>query len=239
MYRFREVEMKVVGVDGCRGGWVAVCWDVGQASIQPRKHDSLADLIASYADADAIGVDIPIGLSSAGSRTCDMAARRVLGRGRSSSVFPAPHPDILHASTYQEAGEWSRARIQKGVSQQTFAIFDKIAEANSTITMELQDRVFEVHPEVSFWALAGASMIHPKDHLAGYLERKTWLEAALGVAIPDRTDAFKLARPAKPDDILDATVAAWTAKRVVDGVAGRLPAKPERDARGLRMEIVY
>jgi predicted RNase H-like nuclease len=127
------VEMKVVGVDGCRGGWVAVCWDVVNATIEPRKHDSLADLITYYSAADAIGVDIPTGLSSAGSRDCDVAARKVLGRGRSSSVFPAPHPDILHVSTYQEAGEWSRSKVQKDVSQQTFAIFYKIAEANSTI----------------------------------------------------------------------------------------------------------
>jgi predicted RNase H-like nuclease len=99
--------------------------------------------------------------------------------------------------------------------------------------------VFEVHPEVSFWALAGEAMVHPKDHLAGYLERKSWLEGALGVALPDRTEAFKLARPAKSDDVLDATVAAWTARRVANGVAGRLPEKPERDAKGLRLEIVY
>lgn len=231
--------MKVVGVDGCPGGWVAMCWDVVDGTVQPSIHSSLAELIAHYGDAEAIGVDIPIGLSSTGTRRCDVAARRLLGRGRSSSVFPAPHPDILHALTYQEAVAWSRARIQKGVSQQTFAIFDKIAEANSTISAKLQDRVFEVHPEVSFWALSGEVMVHPKDHLAGYLERKDWLEGAMGVTLPDRTEAFKLARPAKPDDIVDATVAAWTAKRVVDGIAGRVPKELERNLKGLRMEIVY
>lgn len=231
--------MKVVGVDGCPGGWVAMCWDVAEGTIQPRIHSSLTGLIVHYQDAEAIGVDIPIGLSSTGTRRCDVAARKLLGRGRSSSVFPAPHPDVLHAPTYQEAVAWSRAKIQKGVSQQTFALFDKIAEANATITRESQDRVFEVHPEVSFWALSGEAMVHPKDHLAGYLERKGWLEVALGVALPDRTEAFKLARPAKPDDILDATVAAWTARRAVEGVAGRLPDEPERDAKELRMEIVY
>jgi hypothetical protein len=50
--------------------------------------------------------------------------------------------------------------------------------------MEIQDRVFEVHPEVLFWALAEKPMIRPKDHLAGCLEQKGWLEGALGVALP-------------------------------------------------------
>lgn len=231
--------MKVVGVDGCSGGWVAVCWDVTEGAIHPRIHSSLVALLSRYQDAQAFGVDIPIGLSGTGTRTCDVAARRLLGRGRSSSVFLAPHPDILLAPTYQEAVAWSRSKIQKGVSQQTYAIFAKIAEANATITRELQDRVFEVHPEVSFWALAAEAMVHPKNHLAGYLERKSWLEDGMGVVIPDRTEAFKLARPAKPDDILDATVAAWTARRVADGVAGRLPEEPETDTKGVRMEIVY
>jgi predicted RNase H-like nuclease len=231
--------MKVVGVDGCPDGWVSVCWNGSCGTVEPVIHGSLVDLLAYYSDADAIGVDIPIGLSRTGSRACDVAARKLLGRGRSSSVFPAPHPDVLHAPTYQEAVELSRAAIQKGVSQQTFAILSKIAEANSTITPELQNRVFEVHPEVSFWALAGKAMIHPKNHLAGYLERKALLEGELGLAIPDRSAAFRLARPAKPDDILDATVAAWTAARVVSGGAGRLSDVPEFDSRGLRMEIVY
>lgn len=231
--------MKVVGVDGVSGGWVSVCLGEGSQAIDPVVHATFADLLDYYADADAVGVDVPISLSSTGTRACDVAARKLLGRGRASSVFPAPHPDILHAKTYQEAVELSRLAIQKGISQQTYAILDKIAEVDSVITPELQDRVFEVHPEVSFWALAGHPMVNPKGHLAGYMERKAVLEEALQLIVPERAQAFGLARPAKPDDILDATVAAATAMRVVEGIAGRLPEIPEIGSGGLRMEIVY
>ena len=48
-----------------------------------------------------------------------------------------------------------------------------------------------------------------------------------------------MTRPCSPDDVLDAIVAAWTASRVVTGIAVRLPIDPERDESGLRMEIVY
>lgn len=70
--------MKVVGVDGCRGGWLAMCWDVEQGIVTPRIHKTLACLIDHYADVETIGIDIPIGLSDTGTRTCDVEARRVL-----------------------------------------------------------------------------------------------------------------------------------------------------------------
>jgi predicted RNase H-like nuclease len=65
------------------------------------------------------------------------------------------------------------------------------------------------------------------------------LVEALGGVIPARTDAFKLARPASPDDAIDTIVAACSARRWAEGSAERLTADPPVDARGLRMEIVY
>lgn len=231
--------MNVVGVDGCRGGWIAMCWDIDHGTVTPEIHETLAGLIDHHASAGAIGIDIPIGLSDTGTRRCDVEARRLLGRGRASSVFPPPIRDILHASTHSEAVTMSRDRIEKGVTQQAFALFGKIAEANAAVTPAMQDRVFEVHPEASFWALAGRPMLYRKKRQQGYGERKALLERATGLMITARKDAFRLAPPAKPDDILDAIVAAWTARRVVDGLAGRLPEIPEKDSRGLRMEIVF
>ncbi len=231
--------MKVVGVDGCRGGWVAMCWNVEQRAITPKIHKTLAGLIKHHADAAAIGIDMPIGLSDTGTRRCDVEARRLLGPGRASSVFPPPIRDVLHVETYEEALALSRAKIGRGLPIQTFSIMPKIAEADATITPEMQDRVFEVHPEVSFWALADGSMAQSKGEELGYLERKAALEGATGLSIPGRREASRWAPPAKPDDVLDAIVAAWTAKRVVDGKAGRLPEEPEMDSTGLRMEIVY
>lgn len=108
------------------------------------------------------------------------------------------------------------------------------------MTPEIQHRIFEVHPELSFWALAdNAPLANRKAKQVGFDERKALLEQATGLSIPTRADAFKLRRSAKPDDLLDAMVAAWTARRVAEGDAKRLPADPELDATGLRTEIVY
>lgn len=214
--------------------------DTAAETLSARVLGSFSELVDEHTGADAIGVDIPIGLSVGEPRLCDVEARRVLGRRR-SSVFPAPDPRVIGARTYVEALELSRSLTGKGISRQSFAIFPKVTEVNREVTPALQDRVFEVHPEVSFWALAGkCPMEHSKKTQEGYLERRAWLASVLaGVQIPSRDDALHLAKPATPDDVLDAIVAAWTALRYAQGHAGRLPPNPPISTVGLRMEIVY
>ncbi len=144
-------------------------------------------------------------------------------------------------ASYEEAAARSRALCGKGISKQAFAIYARIAQVDRVMIPELQTRVVEVHPEVCFWALAGQRpMGHHKKDPQGFEERRKLLSAALGdVPIPDRDDARSFARPAAPDDLLDAIAAAWTALRFAQGRSGRLPASPPKDSKGLRMEMVY
>jgi predicted RNase H-like nuclease len=112
----------------------------------------------------------------------------------------------------------------------------KIREADACLTPAMQGRVVETHPEVSFWALAGDEpLLHPKRTPAGRALRLRLLETAFGPAARDLTPP----RGAAWDDLYDACVLAWTASHVANGTAVHLPAAPQRDARGLRMEIVY
>jgi predicted RNase H-like nuclease len=238
--------MRVVGIDGCKGGWVAVVYDTGAATLSVRVHPSFAALVNAYPDATAIGVDIPIGLNKQQPRACDLAARKAIP-SRSSSVFPAPDRRFLEKLTGLEAPDLdygaalslARKLTGKGISQQLFNICPKVAEVDRFMTPALQTRIAEVHPEVSFSAIAGRQLCYPKKRGEGFEERRALLQSALGISIWEREEARALARPATPDDVLDATVAAWTARRVAEGIAERLPPDPPIDARGLRMEIVY
>jgi predicted RNase H-like nuclease len=232
--------MKVVGVDGCKGGWIAIVWDFESRTLWPEIHPRLSDIAAAHSDAAAMAIDIPIGLSHTGIRACDFQARARLGLPRSTSVFPPPIPDLLACTSFAEATAVSRARIGRGISIQSFSIIDKIREANEFITVANQDRWFEMHPEVSFWALAGGRpMTYPKRKAAGYEERRALLERAMEVELPERTEASGWDRRAKPDDLLDATVAAWSAWRKATGQAKSLGDPSEVDDLGLRMEMVY
>jgi predicted RNase H-like nuclease len=232
--------LKVIGVDGCPGGWIAMVYDVTANTLTPRVHSTFAGLVDTYPEAEAIAVDIPIGLAEGVPRMCDLEARKVLGPRR-SSVFPAPDPRFLTIPVYADALNRSRAVAGKGISRQAFAIYPKVAEVNEVISPFTQDRIFEVHPEVCFWAMNGRQpMEYWKRKPEGFEERHALLASVMkGISIPDRREAGQLARPAAADDILDAIAAAWTARRHAEGLSGRLPDMPSTDAFGLRMEIVY
>jgi predicted RNase H-like nuclease len=129
----------------------------------------------------------------------------------------------------------------KRTSVQAFGIFPKVAEANALLTPALQEKVIEVHPKLSFWALAdGRPMEHPKRTPEGFAERRALVSVAFdGFQIPAREVARRWVRPAAADDVLDAIVAAWTVRRYAEGRSGRLPVVPQTDAKGLRVEMVY
>jgi predicted RNase H-like nuclease len=120
---------RVVGVDGYRGGWVAVAWDTESRSRSPSVHTGFAGLLYAMPEAAAVGVDMPIALIESEARQCDVAARRLLGPRR-ASVFPAPGPRLLFAPTYSVALALSHELDIKMISPQTFGICRKVAEVN-------------------------------------------------------------------------------------------------------------
>jgi predicted RNase H-like nuclease len=230
--------MLVAGVDGCPRGWITVIatsedgLKFEQALVLP----SFKDVLAATNLCAAVAVDIPIGLSDNCPRLADRAARRLLGRPRASSVFPAPVRGVLRALDYASACALSQAACGRSLSRQAFNICAKIKDADDALLPSDQRRVREAHPEVSFTALnAGVAMLHNKKTLEGRAARAAILCAIFG------DDFARLSMPhgAARDDLYDAGVLAWTAARVARGEAQSLPAEPEYDARGLRMEIVY
>ena len=205
-----EAAVRVTGVDGYRGGWVAVELDAaGEATA--RTGQRLADLLDT--EATVVAVDIPIGIPEGAARAADAEARRFVG-ARGSSVFTTPPRAALLAETFAEANLVARELTGKGLSQQSFALRHRILEVEALA--EADERIVEVHPEVSFCELAGRQLAYSKHKPEGLAERRELLEA-VGIALPDRP-------PGVPEaDLLDAAVAAWTAARVARGEADRPP----------------
>lgn len=231
----------IVGVDGYAGGWIAVVWETETHTWEPHKHSGFREIVASYADAAWIGIDIPIGLRDDGRpRGCDVAARGLLGWPRGASVFPAPQRRLLDSDVYAEALACSRAAFGKGISRQAFGIYRKVREVDRDMTPDLQHRIVEVHPEVSFWAMNGGQAVEvSKKKAEGFEARRDALRRCLPLDIPATPSAArKLAPFASADDLLDALAVAWSARRHAVGTAKRLCAEPSTDEYGLRMEIV-
>ncbi|MCC6677148.1 MAG: DUF429 domain-containing protein [Phycisphaerales bacterium] len=225
-----------VGVDGCPGGWLAVD---AAAPREARVFTTFTELWRSCRGARRILIDIPIGLTDE-ARACDLAAKKLLGRWN-SRVFLAPPRESLCSKTYPAAARICRRRRGAGLSKQTWCIGPRIREVDEFLraTPEARHVVRECHPEICFRGLAGRIIGENKLTQAGFEARA----AGLRRIVPEARDVVRaitarLPNAVKPDDVLDALVAAWTAA-APDGELRTLPEDPPIDAEGLRAEMVY
>jgi len=224
-------EPVVVGVDGAGPGWVLVALRGGRFE-SARWVGGIGAVLAACPEACVIGIDIPIGLPEAGTRAADLEAQRFLG-ARRSSVFVVPSSAVLVAASYAEAREAARRMKEPGPSAQAYALRRKILEVAEDAAKD--DRIVEVHPEVSFRAMAGADLRFGKKTWNGVGERRRLLSAH-GIEIPETLPDVTRGTV---DDVVDAAAAAWTADRVARGVAATLPTAPPVDRGGRRMAIWY
>ncbi len=156
---------------------------------------------------------------------------------RRGSVFPAPARTVLAAADddYEEACARSRAASGKAISKQLYNILAKIREVDGVLAAApgLQARLVEMCPELSFAVLAGAPMRHAKRTTEGRAERLATLRPVFGDLCEH---AAHPPGGAAPDDVLDAIVGAWTARRYAGGT--HLQLGGELDETGLRMEVI-
>jgi predicted RNase H-like nuclease len=203
----------VVGVDGCRGAWLAatVVGDERSARLVGWQLDRFSSVLAGADDAQVVGVDIPVGLVAAGRRACDVAGRLALGGRAAARLFLVPSRDAVEAPTFDAANDLLRSRGEPAVSWQTYALSRAVLEVD-----EVADdaRVHEVHPDLSFLAMTGR-VLASKHTGAGLAERT----AALGGWLDVDAAVAAAPRGAGHGDVLDALAAAWTACRIRDGRA--------------------
>jgi predicted RNase H-like nuclease len=198
--------MRVAGIDGTKGGWVAIELEdgsfAGDLSLSPIETD-LAELV----DAEVIAIDVPIGF---GPREADSAARAFL-TGAAGTVFTTPGRDVLELPFGPGLG----------VSAQAHALGPRIVHV--TALAESDGRLHEVHPEVSFRAMnMGRPLRHRKKTAGGAFERIELLRRHR-IDLDDLTNAAV----APLDDVLDAAAAAWSAMRIAQGKSSMLPDPPE------------
>lgn len=219
----------VLGADGSPGnGWVVAEVRDG-ARVRWHGVVGAGELLALAAalDADAVAVDVPVGLPEQGLRRCDALARERLRGGGASSVFAAPVRSALGFRTYAEA----RPALPS-LSAQTFALVERIRDVDEVLRAAgpgVHDLVAECHPEVSLRALTGR-VLPRKKSAPGALQRLRALEAVLGPVPVDAPAGAGL------DDALDALACAWTAGRWLRGAAEVLG--DDLDATGTPMRIV-
>ena len=235
---------RIVGVDGCAGGWFAVWAGPDTDGLEHELYDTLAELFAAHGEADRLLVDIPIGATNDGPRACDKEARDKLGI-RGVSVFPAPCRAVVDysqqtdddAATYSRANRLQREVLDSGISQQAWNITDKIAAMDAYLrNYSPAVDVYESHPECCFAVLNGGYPIaHSKSTQTGRAARFAVLDGEVDgwkACYETACEDYYYNQVAR-DDIVDAMVLAAAGQHSLRSV----PEDPPADD-GLAMQIV-
>lgn len=252
-----DAPVDIAGIDGCKGGWIAVVKRRGQApccQIFPK----FADTIANLATDAVVAVDMPIGLparADGGGRGPEAIVRRLLGKRR-SSVFSIPSRSAVYATSaaFTTLQQWhadhraacveARATSDppRAVSIQAFAIFQKIREIDAILQgrPDLRERLIESHPEIAFWRLNDQSAMDLPKKIKGTVNPAGMDERRRLLARHGLDRDFLDRRPprgAGEDDVLDACAMLLVAERYAKGVARPFPDPPVHDEHGIPIAI--
>jgi predicted RNase H-like nuclease/GrpB-like predicted nucleotidyltransferase (UPF0157 family) len=224
----------VLGVDGCKAGWVGVLLTRGGIEVLVA-----AEIVALVDEArnrrpglEVVGIDMPIGLPDDAPRGTDLGARKRLPAGRKSSVFPTPARAAIEADTYVDANAANREALGRGLSQQAYRLIPKIVQVDDYVRFGAPVNVVEAHPEVSFAEIDPTCVIPSKLTVEGAAGRRAALRG-VGLEPP----AYVRGQGYAADDLLDACAVAWTAARYAAGTAYSLPDPPEVFSDGIPAAI--
>ena len=227
-----------IGVDGCRGGWIAAVLDHGDMRLE--RYDELTLLIEKYPVFDAFLIDMAIGLRNNTEQIRpDDEARMELGP-KASTVFPIPSRDAVYADGEEAQKQANIRTLGKSLAKQSIAIIPKIRELDTFLNdhPEYKNKILESHPEVDFARLNGAVLMSRKKEEPGPSQRKAVLSEFL-----DKKNLYGLYDKAKElgckqDDLIDAICLAVTGALYAHGQYETIPAKSQLDEKGLLMQLV-
>jgi predicted RNase H-like nuclease len=229
---------KVVGVDGCKAGWAAAA--LAGDCVDIEVFAAAADLFAAHADAERFLIDMPIGLPERqDDLRPDAAARRML-KGKASSLFNCPCRQAVYADV-KDASAVNRAVLGQALSAQSIGLIKRIRELDEYLSAhgEVRQRVFESHPELCFAKLSGAAVPEGKRTPEGQRKRLAILSAFKPTVRGAVEHAGLPKKQAAPDDLIDAACLAVVAQLSLAQPLKSVPERPQTDARGLKMQIVY
>ena len=226
-----------IGVDGCKGGWIAAILNYG--NLHFKRYAQIDDIVSDNPDFDAFLIDMAIGLqNSTNQLRPDKAAREELGR-KSSSVFPIPSRDAVYAEGEESQKQANIRALGKSLAKQSIAIIPKIKELDVFLNThpEYKNRILESHPEVVFSRLNRAVVVSRKKEFTGIVEREQilteYLEKNAIAGLREKAKEYKC----NQDDLMDAACLAIAGALHAHGLSETIPGKPEPDENGLYMQL--
>ena len=227
-----------IGVDGCKGGWIAAVID--REEVRVEKYSSMEQIVSRYPVFDEFLIDMVIGFPDCENDVRPDSLARKIVVPRTSTIFPVPCRTAVYASTEKEQILCNQQALGKSLAKQTMAIIPKMKELDTFLNENdvYKNVIKESHPEVCFARLNGSVVMSKKSEKDGMLERVDILKKYVPMIVI--TDILQKAKQYKcnADDIVDALCLAVTANLNVQGKAEPIPARPQKDAMGLEMQMI-
>ena len=231
-------EYFAVGIDWMKPYWLAT--EIRGDEISIKKLSNVAEINDYYLNADAVLIDIPVGIPENAVENAarpDREARDYLPVGRKPSIFPVPCRQAINMENYAAASAENERVLGKKLASQSHAFSKMIRQVDQFLAENKcwQNRLVESHPEVAFQILnSGNGLQHSKHTEAGIQERIAILRQ-YGI---DPISLFAEFTPKQYEDVLDALCLAVSAKLGCENGFKTIPANPSCDSRGLKMQMV-
>jgi predicted RNase H-like nuclease len=142
----------------------------------------------------------------------------------------------------EKADKIHRSIDGSGVNVFSWNLYPRIRDVDTELqkNSQLRDKVYEVHPEISFRALNDdVPIIAAKRNPEGESIRRSLVENHFGAGAFNEIRKNHYMKYVSNHDINDAFAVIWTAERIFNGKAVSIPAEAEFDSVGLRMGIWY
>ena len=226
------------GVVPCPGGWLVLPARLAAVTViveEPMVMPTLIDVLEFKPKFEAAAIFAPVGFEDEPNgpfRPCDREARDMVGWPRLAAIKPIPSRAALRAKTREEARE-----LEPWLTNDDFRRMKWIREAEQEFQPFHQRNWFAAHPDLSFYVLNGDKPLTSSPYQAeGVYERMNLIKSKL----PGVEDAVTATPPAGAAQVhlLQAAGLLWTARRAAGRAVNRLPADPNWDNSGLRMELV-
>jgi predicted RNase H-like nuclease/5'-deoxynucleotidase YfbR-like HD superfamily hydrolase len=230
-----------VGIDGCKGQWVAVY--ITENHFEVEKFKTISDICNRYPDADSYIIDIPVGLAEGkNDLRPDLIVKKKLGK-KGSSIFEVPCRQAVYTEDKSKARLFNIEILGKSLSEQTLGISKAIKQVDEFLQNQpkWKNKLLESHPEFCFLILNNNQpVLEHKTSTEGQQKRLSILEKYYTEA-KQVVDKFLTDVPSrsKVDDVIDALCLAVMGKIILEKGIKTVPESPMMDIRGILMQIVY
>ena len=234
-----EKECFAVGIDWMKPYWLAVEFHGDQITVRKLAH--ISGINNHYLEADAVLIDIPVGIPENPEEDAhrpDREARGYLPAERKPTIFPVPCRRAIGIREYAVASAENERILGRKLTSQSHGFAKMVLQVDDFLARDTRwkNRLVESHPEVVFQMLNDGKGLKYSKHTAEGLTERIAILQRYGI---DPVSLLAEFAPKQHEDVLDALCLALSAKLGCENGFHTIPETPACDSRGIKMQMVF